>query len=145
MVVVLSEALFQLGQKALVVNEKGEVLIVGQKALSKPYELWYDLPGGRVDEGEDDLGIALARELHEELQVEAATHELLTLSLAPRHPSRKYDIILAVYHCTITKGAPTPSAEIIDFKWIPLDELHKIPASRYTKEIVEEFKRRLDI
>lgn len=141
----MAEAFFQLGQKALIINEKSEVLIVGQHALSKPDELWYDLPGGRVDEGEDDLGVALARELMEELQIEAETHELLTLSLAPKHPSRKHDIILAVYHCTITKGDPVPADDIVDYKWIPIDELHTIPASRYTKEIVENFKRQLDL
>lgn len=141
----MTEALFQLGQKALVVNEKGEVLVVGQEALSRPGQIWYDLPGGRVNEDEDDLSEALARELYEELQVEAETHELLTLSLAPKHPKRKYDIILAVYHCTITKGTPTPSAEITDVKWVTLEELHSMPDSRYTKEIVEEFKRQLDL
>ena len=63
----MAEALFQLGQKALIVNEKGEVLVVGQHPPNEPDNLWYDLPGGRVDEGENDLGKALARELDEEL------------------------------------------------------------------------------
>jgi len=141
----MAEALFQLGQKALIVNEKGEVLVVGQEALSRPGHIWYDLPGGRVDEGETDLGKALARELYEELQVEAETHELLTLSLAPKHSKRKYDIILAVHHCTIVKGTPTPSAEITDVKWVTFEELYSMPDSRYSKEIVEEFKRQLDV
>jgi ADP-ribose pyrophosphatase YjhB (NUDIX family) len=141
----LAEALFQLGQKALIVNEKSEILVVGQHPPNEPDKLWFDLPGGRVDEGEDDLDKALARELHEELRIEAKVHELLTLSIAPKHPSRKYDILLAVYHCTITKGEPTPSDDIVEAKWIPIDELHKIPRSRYTKEIVEDFKRQLDL
>lgn len=139
------EALFQLGQKALVVNEKNQVLIVGQEALSRPGNTWYDLPGGRVDEGEDDLSIALARELQEELQIEAEVHDLLTLSLAPKHPKRKYDIILAVFHCSITKGEPTPSGEITSFKWIPIDELHTMPDSRYSKEIAKQFKQKLGL
>lgn len=129
----MAEALFQLGQKALIVNEKNEVLIVGQEALSRPGHTWYDLPGGRVDEGEDDLGKALARELHEELQIEAEVHDLLTMSLAPKHPKRKYDIILAVFHCSITKGDPIPSDDITSFKWIPIDELHTMPESRYSQ------------
>jgi len=141
----VAEALFQLGQKALVVNEKNEVLVVGQEALSRPGHTWYDLPGGRVDEGEDDLGIALARELQEELQVKAEVHDLLTMSLAPKHPKRKYDIILSVFHCSIIKGEPVPSGEITSFKWIPIDELHTMPDSRYNQEIVETFKRKLGL
>lgn len=139
------EALFQLGQKALIVNEKAEVLIVGQKTLGEPERLWYDLPGGRVNEGENDLGVALARELHEELQIECEVHELLTLSIAPKHPARIHPIILAAYHCTIISGTPKPSNEIKDYKWIPLDELSELYRSRYTKAIIKEFKRKLDL
>ncbi len=140
----MAEALFQLGQKALIINEHSEVLVVGQKAISSD-GFWYDLPGGRVDEGEDDLGKALARELDEELQIEAEVHELLTLSIAPKHHARKYDISLAVFHCTITKGEPTPSDDIETYRWIPIDELHKLPDARYSKEVVEEFKRKLGL
>ena len=64
----MAEALFQLGQKALIINERDEVLVVGQDIPAKG-GLVFDFPGGRVDEGEDSLVDALKRELAEELQV----------------------------------------------------------------------------
>lgn len=43
-------------------------LLLGSRPKGKPYEGWWELPGGKLEQGEDALQ-ALSRELHEELGI----------------------------------------------------------------------------
>lgn len=140
------EALFQLGQKAVIVNEKNEILMVGQ-TIAKAGGFCYDFPGGRVNEGEEDLHLALKREVMEELQVEIEIHDLLTISLSKKSKWRKHRIILAAYHCSISSGEPDTSQDedVEEYKWVHIDKLLDLPGIRYTKETIEEIKQKLDL
>lgn len=53
----------------VVVRPDGRVLL-GQRVAGKPYAGWWECPGGKLEPGES-VGQALARELHEELGLEA--------------------------------------------------------------------------
>ncbi|MFZ2545239.1 MAG: NUDIX hydrolase [Candidatus Saccharimonadales bacterium] len=55
--------LYRISIKGLIVNEKGEVLVVKETGRS-----WWDLPGGGMDHGED-IKAAIARELQEEVSL----------------------------------------------------------------------------
>ncbi len=55
---------FLVGQKAFILNDKGELLI-----LIDP-DRGLDLPGGKIQEGEKDLDEALRREVREETGIE---------------------------------------------------------------------------
>ena len=56
-----TDYLFRVSLKALVMNERGEVLVVKESGRN-----WWDMPGGGMDHGED-VRSALARELLEEV------------------------------------------------------------------------------
>jgi len=56
-----TDFLFRVSMKALVINEKGEVLVVKETGRT-----WWDLPGGGMDHDEN-IKSALARELNEEV------------------------------------------------------------------------------
>jgi 8-oxo-dGTP pyrophosphatase MutT (NUDIX family) len=56
-----NDYLYRISLKALVVNEKNEVLVVKEAGRT-----WWDLPGGGMDHDES-IKDALARELHEEV------------------------------------------------------------------------------
>ncbi len=58
-----TDFLFRVSMKALVVNEKGEVLVVKETGRT-----WWDLPGGGMDHNEN-IKSALARELNEEVNL----------------------------------------------------------------------------
>lgn len=51
----------------LILREDG-MLLLGQRPAGKPYEGWWELPGGKLEPGETPLQ-ALGRELHEELGI----------------------------------------------------------------------------
>jgi 8-oxo-dGTP diphosphatase len=55
----------------VVLRADGAVLI-GQRVAGKPYAGWWEFPGGKLEAGES-VAQALARELHEELGLEAVT------------------------------------------------------------------------
>lgn len=141
----MSEATFQLGQKALILNERDEVLIVGMRKRNNPDVISWDLPGGRVDEDESNLIDALNREMQEELCVSVAVHDLLTLSIAKSGPNDRLNILLAVYRCSIISGEPKPSNEILEYKWIHINELGSMPTSRYEQSTVDKIKDQLNI
>lgn len=141
----MSEALFQLGQKALIINEKNEVLMVGSDSHSHPGKLWWDLPGGRVDEDEESLSEALDRELQEELQIAVDVHDLLLITIPKKRTDGKPRVLLAIYHCSIRSGDPMPAHEVKDFKWINISDIPEIPESRYSKDTIEIIRSKLDI
>lgn len=61
----MAEQLFQVGVKALVQNSGGHILLLGMTQSGDEPAYW-DLPGGRMEPGEDFL-TTLRRELNEEI------------------------------------------------------------------------------
>ena len=57
----MTEQLFQIGIKALIQNDEHQILLL------KSQDYW-DIPGGRIDQGED-IETTLLRELNEEIGV----------------------------------------------------------------------------
>lgn len=55
----MAERLFQIGVKALITNSEGEILLI------QNHKGYWDIPGGRMDNGESFMD-TLARELNEE-------------------------------------------------------------------------------
>lgn len=65
----MTEQLFQIGIKALIQNDEHQILLL----KSKDY---WDIPGGRMDQGED-ITAALLRELNEEIGIHRITKQEL--------------------------------------------------------------------
>lgn len=61
-----TDYLYRVSIKGLVRNEKGEILVVKESGRD-----WWDLPGGGMDHGED-LQMAIAREMNEEVNLQGA-------------------------------------------------------------------------
>ena len=58
----MTEQLFQIGIKAIIRNDENQILLLKNKD-------YWDIPGGRMDQGED-IEAALLRELNEEIGVD---------------------------------------------------------------------------
>lgn len=59
-----TDYLYRISLKGLIKNDAGEVLVVKEMGRD-----WWDLPGGGMDHGED-IKLALAREMREEVNME---------------------------------------------------------------------------
>ena len=84
----------------------------------------WELPGGRIDEGEDHAQ-TLVREFMEELSVEVALAQLVDSYLFEVIPGRYVQIV--TYGCTLVgKFAPRISDEHIEHCLWPVDRLSEI-------------------
>ena len=98
---------FQVGQKAFI-DRDGRTLVV----FFDGYNL--DFPGGRIQEGEQDLTEALRREVREETSLEIEVGDPFTTWLSGRHGG----VYLVGYRCRYLSGEVTLSEEHVDFRWV---------------------------
>ncbi len=97
---------------------------------SAPPELagQWELPGGKVEEGEDPVD-ALRREIREELGVEIVVGQLLAGGL----PGGDWPVlaghVMRVWLCELALGEaePQPLQDHARLAWVPLDQLSTVP------------------
>jgi 8-oxo-dGTP diphosphatase len=105
---------------AAVLHRGGRVLAAQRPAHKSQGGLW-ELPGGKVEAGEDDRA-ALARELAEELGVRVAVTHLLDQAVH-RYPEKT--VRLVAWACTLVEGTPQP-LEHQALRWLGPDQLHQL-------------------
>jgi 8-oxo-dGTP diphosphatase len=98
----------------------GKVL-VAQRAHPPALAGLWELPGGKVEPGEDEQA-ALVRECREELGVEVT----LTGALTAEVPTVGVEGVLRTYVGAITAGEPQPR-EHQALRWLGRDELEAVP------------------
>lgn len=104
----------------------GNALLVAQRARPPALAGLWELPGGKVAEGETDEA-ALARELKEELGVDVTVGARIGVDVA-LNPTTA----LRAYRVTKTGGTPHPNDHRA-MRWITVDELDDldwVPADR---------------
>jgi 8-oxo-dGTP diphosphatase len=97
------------------------MLLVTQRKKGSSYELLWEFPGGKVEEGEDPRE-ALRRELREELDVEAEVGGLFD---AVFHFYPDYPILLLVYRCRVDKSSLKPIG-CHALRWVTPEEFGKL-------------------
>lgn len=104
----------------MAVDEKDRILLVKQFRLPAEQELW-ELPAGRIDEGESPLEAA-KRELREETGYSAKKWlELTSFWPSPGYVAEKMNLFLAT---DVTEGQQQPmDDERIEIHWFPEEEL----------------------
>ncbi len=91
----------------------------------------WELPGGKVDPGEDP-GLALVREWREELDVELADVEPWTFAW---HSYPAKTVLILFYRATL-QGEPTPR-EGQRMAWVPLRELGDLPLPEADRAVID--------
>lgn len=112
----LTRPRFSAGAVAVVVNERNGILLV--EHVLHPHTPW-GLPGGWVERGEDPED-TLHRELMEELGLKIEVGPIVALK-------RSYDHHLdAAYLCRPIGEVGALSAEILDHRWMTIDEMPRL-------------------
>jgi 8-oxo-dGTP diphosphatase len=104
---------------AAVIIERGRVLITQRSAGSHLAGKW-EFPGGKVEDDEDPRD-ALARELREELGIEARAGDVVDVAFH-RYPIKT--VLIVFYRAHPCAGSPAPRAlEVDGLRWLSRDEL----------------------
>lgn len=104
--------------------KKGDKILIGQRPPTHTLAGLWEFPGGKIELGESPE-VALARELQEELGIEA---EIGELKIACTHSYGDVGIIILFYEVLFWKGEPKAQHHI-ELEWVLPYELtqRKIP------------------
>ncbi len=120
---------------AAVIELDGRFLVT-RRQQGVHLEGYWEFPGGKCDPGEP-LAACLARELREELDIEARVgEEMFTTTHA--YPDRQVE--LHFFRCTVN-GIPRPQVGQ-DMRWVPREELAMLQFPPADAEFIERLQRR---
>jgi 8-oxo-dGTP pyrophosphatase MutT (NUDIX family) len=134
------EKLFQVGVKALITNDKNEILVLdsGEWHLKHQTQHW-DIPGGRIQEGHTVLE-TLQREVEEETGVKKISNPEFFTSVVSNFKDIPVDgklvgLILMVYKVSIPKNSKIAlSHEHSAYEWVSSKEAATRLAYKYPPE-----------
>lgn len=119
---------------------KGDKVLVGQRPVGHSLAGQWEFPGGKIEKGETPEQ-ALARELHEELDIEA---QIGTLRLASTHSYGDTGIIILFYEVLFWKGEPK-AVHHMELKWIYPKELGGLQIPDANKKILDRLTAAISI
>ena len=102
----------------LIIGADRRVLIT-QRRADQAFPLQWEFPGGKVEPGESPTA-ALARELREELGVEAHVGRIWDVLF---HAYPDFDLVMLVYACALAPGSEPRTVEVADLVWVRTDQL----------------------
>ena len=101
--------------------ESDRVLLTQRKAGAHLAGMW-EFPGGKVEPGEDPRA-ALARELREEIDVDADVGNILDVTFH-RYDDAEKAVLLLFYEVQRRPGSPEPRAvDVAALRWASADEI----------------------
>jgi 8-oxo-dGTP pyrophosphatase MutT (NUDIX family) len=117
----MEDKLFFVGQKAFI-EKNGEILVLITK------DLGVDLPGGKIQEGEDDLDESLKREVKEETNLEIEVGDIFirwSFKLRYGHNIGK-KVFLVGFRCKYKSGEIKIGDEHSGYKWVNKDNYKEL-------------------
>jgi 8-oxo-dGTP diphosphatase len=113
---------------------RGSKILVCQRRRDDTYGLQWEFPGGKIEPGESPQQ-ALARELREELAVEAAVgQELFRTRHRYRESPRELELIF--YQASVDPSAPLQNLVFEKFEWAEPSELPRYDFLQADEEFV---------
>mgnify|MGYP000131391383 CR=1 FL=1 len=98
-------------------------VLLSQRRADQAMPLQWELPGGKVEPGEDPA-VALRRELHEELDLDAEVGSVYDV-VFHRYP--EFDLVMLVYHCQFPSTQKPVAREVAQVRWVAPAQLLELP------------------
>ena len=137
---------FHLGIKAFILNEKNEILIlkINPNQLKGEDIVHWDLPGGRIEEG-DNVEKTIKKELNEELNIDPSNIQILDIfdasisNIKILVGKELFGLILFTYKCKLKgKYELELSSEHTDYKWATVEEAKKLLSYKFSKSFIDK-------
>jgi 8-oxo-dGTP diphosphatase len=126
---------------AAVVIEEARVLLTQRKSGTHLAGAW-EFPGGKVEAGEDPRE-ALARELREELGIEATAGEVIDVTFH-RYEDAQKAVLLLFFEASRTADSPAPRAlDVAAFNWATRADLDPARFPPADVAVLEKVRERL--
>ena len=122
------------------VIEKDSKYLITQRRPEAVLPLLWEFPGGRVEEGEDDI-VALHRELKERLNADIEIGPQLGASV---HDYDGYSVTLVIYRAQLLSSEILPK-RVNDHRWVSSDEFERYqfpPADQHSMDKLLGFAAR---
>jgi 8-oxo-dGTP diphosphatase len=127
---------------AAVLIERDRVLLTQRKPRSHLAGFW-EFPGGKVESGEDPR-LALARELREEVGIDADVGPIVNVTFH-RYVEAEKAVLLLFYEASRREGSPEPTAlDVAACRWASATELEPSSFPPADVEVLEEVRARLE-
>lgn len=116
-----------------IIERDGKILLV-----KDPKGIW-ELPGGRIEHGEEPQQ-SLVRELNEELGwTKVAIKKIIDVgSFTSKVENRNNHFIVLVYSCTSDKKIKQ-NDEYTEYKWVPIQEIKKLNIRDGYKKSIKKY------
>lgn len=142
----VNEQLYYLGNKALIRNSEGHVLLLHNQR--KQGEDYWDFPGGRVNKGEN-VPTALAREVEEETGLRGliiGSHLAMALTTfhIPISQEEKGGLILSLYACSLSTTKDITQEKGVTWEWC-VPELVPQRLKQYPDELLFAIRAELKL
>ena len=123
----------RVSQKAIIFRNDGRILVIRRTKTAPFRPLYWDLPGGELDYGED-MRIGIIREIKEETGLEV---ENLSVINALSEANDNNEFWVTICYRADSKGTQVVlSYEHDQFMWVTPDEFQKLKASPKNKKFV---------
>lgn len=117
-------------------NEDHTKILLSQRKKDQDFSGLWEFPGGKVEANEDD-GLALIRELQEELNI-TVTEQEKALSFPYEYPSKTIDFV--IYDVLQFTGIPQ-GAESQIIAWVPKEALSGLQFPEANYKMLEYISR----
>jgi len=125
---------FRVPQKA-VIKKDGKYLLVKRSSTAKHFPNYWDLPGGKLEHGEE-MSYGLAREIFEETNLVAKVLSQLFVYL-----EKSSHAVVILFECELISGELSLSKEHTEYRWCTKEEALKLQLEPF----LEAFFRQTNI